>query len=411
MKGFFLIIPFFLLITASNAQNNSLDYYVNQAIQNSPLLRDYQNQKLIAQYDSLLIRAAYKPQVTGSSINSYAPVINGYGYDQAITNGGNFNALIGVNKALLNKKVVRVQFDSLQLQNQFLDNSYRISEQDLKKTVIAQYITAYGSLLQLNFNTELSALLSKEEVILKKATEKNVYRQVDYLAFLVTLKQQNLSLKQLTIQYKNDLATLNYLSGITDTAVIDLQYPDIRSMQLPDLATSPFLKKFEIDSLKLSNRKNLLDMSYKPKFNVFADAGFNSTLAYQAYKNFGTSFGFSVVIPIYDGKQKKLQYSKLAIEESTRLNYRSFFIAQYKQQIAQLNQQLQATEELINDINAELKYAQALIDTNGKLLETGEVKITDYILALNNFLNAQNLLKQNNISRLQLINQINYWNR
>ena len=34
-----------------------------------------------------------------------------------------------------------------------------------------------------------------------------------------------------------------------------------------------------------------------------------------------------------------------------------------------------------------------------------------YILALSGYLNAKNLLTQNNITRLQIINQINYWNR
>ena len=81
------------------------------------------------------------------------------------------------------------------------------------------------------------------------------------------------------------------------------------------------------------------------------------------------------------------------------------------QQIAQLSQQLKATEELIGQINDQVRYSEALIDVNGKLLGTGDAKIADYILALNNYLNAKNLLTQNNITRLQIINQINYWNR
>ena len=58
-----------------------------------------------------------------------------------------------------------------------------------------------------------------------------------------------------------------------------------------------------------------------------------------------------------------------------------------------------------------MKYSQSLIDVNGKLLETGELRIADYILALGSYLNAKNLATQNKIARLQIINQINYWNR
>jgi glutaredoxin 2 len=116
-------------------------------------------------------------------------------------------------------------------------------------------------------------------------------------------------------------------------------------------------------------------------------------------------------MPIYDGKQKQLQYSKIDIAEKIRASYQSFFTSQYQQQVAQLTQQLSATDDLIADINNQLKYTQSLIDVNGKLLEAGEVRITDYIVALNNYINAKNLITQNNINRLQIINQLNYWNR
>ena len=410
IKGWLLV--FGTLITISGfSQNKSLDYFLNQAMSSSPLLKDYQNQIQSGEYDSLLVRAAYKPQVTGTSYAVYPPIINGYGYDAAITNGGTYTALVGVNKILLNKKNVNTQLENLQLQNQSVSNATKISEQDLKRSIAAQYITVYGDGLQLDFNNTLAALLIKEEAILKKLTEKNVYKQVDYLTFLVTLQQQQLLIKQLVIQSKNDCATLNYLSGITDTATVVLDDPNISLYALPDIVNSVFFKHFEIDSLKLMNSKALININYRPKINLFADAGYNSTLAYDAYKNFGMSVGISAVIPIYDGRQRKLQYSKITIAERTRQDYKSFFTDQYYQQVSQLTQQLNATNSLINDMKNQLKYSQSLIDVNEKLLEAGEVRITDYIVALNNYLNAQNLITQNKITRLQIINQLNYWSR
>lgn len=400
----------FLLFDCT-AQNDRLQFYIDNALQNSPLLKDLQNQARLTRYDSMLIRASLQPQVNGSSINTYDPVIKGFGYDAAITNGGNFTALIGVNKLLPNKKNLAAQFENLQLQNLSLTNSSRISEQDLKRTIIAQYITAFGTLQQTNFNQAINQLLSKEEVILKQLTRSNVYKQTDYLAFLVTLKQQELLVKQLGIQYKNDLSTLHYLCGITDTAMSVIPDPDIRVNPLPGTGASVFFKQFELDSLKLVSNKRLVDVVYRPKLNLFADAGFNSSLANNAYKNFGTSVGASLLIPIYDGRQKQIQYSKIGVAENTRKNYRSFFLSQYNRQLAQLMQQLSETEGLIKDIESQLTYTQKLIDVNGKLLEAGEVKITDYILALNNYTNAKNLITQNKITRLQIINQINYWNR
>ena len=246
---------------------------------------------------------------------------------------------------------------------------------------------------------------------MKQLTEKSVYRQIDYLSFLVTLKQEGLTIKQLEIQFQNDYGTLNYLCGIVDTAAATLPEPALQLQPLPDIGYSSFFHRYTIDSLQLRNSRSLIDFSYKPRASIFADAGFSSTLAYTPYKNFGTSFGFAVTLPIYDGHQRKIQYSKLDIAERTRLGYKDFFKHQYDQQIAQLSQQLRTSEELIAQINDQLKYSKALITVNGKLLGTGDAKIADYILALGNYLNARNLLTQNSITRLQLINQINYWNR
>ena len=53
----------------------------------------------------------------------------------------------------------------------------------------------------------------------------------------------------------------------------------------------------------------------------------------------------------------------------------------------------------------------ALLDANHKLLEIGEVHIADYILAIGNYLTAQNMLVANTIEGYQIVNELNYWNR
>jgi outer membrane protein TolC len=392
-------------------QGTGLEFYVGQALQNSPLLKDYQNQVLSGQIDSALIKASYLPQVAGNSTNIYAPSIKGYGYDQAISNGGNFTTVVAVTQTLIGHNHLDAEYETIRLQNQGITNTSKISEQDLKKSVTAQYITAYGDLQQLRFNRDIYALLQREEQVLKDLTEKNVYRQTDYLTFVVTLKQEGLLLQQLDIQYRNDHGTLNYLCGINDTSATLLEDPQIRLQTLPEIDNSVFFRQFGLDSLKLRNNRSLIDFSYRPKASLYADGGWSSSLQYEAYKNFGMSFGFMVTMPIYDGHQRKKQYSKLDIAERTRTGYKDFFTRQYNQQIAQLTQQLKATESLIGQIDDQVKYSQTLIDVNEKLLGTGDAKIADYVIALTNYLNAKNLLTQNNITRMQIINQINYWNR
>ena len=104
-----------------------------------------------------------------------------------------------------------------------------------------------------------------------------------------------------------------------------------------------------------------------------------------------------------------MQHDKNIIAEQTRQGYARFFNQQYRQQVAQLYQQLEQTEQIIAQTSEQIKYSQTLLEANGRLLRTGDARIADYILALNNYLNAQNLVTQLRITRLQIINQLNYW--
>lgn len=393
------------------SQNSTLEYFQQQAIANSPLLKDYQNQVRANYYDSLLIRAANRPQVNFNSTNSYAPVIGGFGYDGAVTNNQNINALVGVNKLLLSRGNLEAQTRVFQLQAQSTNNLSKVTEQDLKRTVAIQYVTVYGEMLQNNFNQEIYALLQREEAILKKMTQSNVYKQRDYLLFLVTLQQQQLTLRQSDIQYRYDFGTLDYLAGIYDTTVVMLRDPTLQAPNIPDLTSSIFFEKYRLDSLSLINNKLVLDYTYKPKINLLADGGYLSSLYNTPFNNFGVSFGVGLSFPIFDGHQKRLQYSKINLSEDTRIQNKRFFTNQYHQQIAQLNKQLVAIDAQITQINDQIRYAQSLIQVDEKLLQTGELTIPEFVISLNSYLAAKNLLTQNTVARLQVLNQLEYWNR
>ena len=411
MKRVYILLFCTALYFNSRAQQNNLDYFVNQAIANSPLLKDFQNQILSFSLDSQIIRAALKLQVNGISNNSYAPIIKGYGYDEVITNGQQVSALAQVSKSFLGGKTINTQIANLQLQSQAIANSVKMSEQDVIKTVTDQYIVTYGEQLQLDFYNEINGLLRKEDSLLKKLTQDNAFKQNEYLGFVVILQQQLLTTAQLETQYKFDYATLNYLAGIVDTTAARLEDPQLNSKTFGDYTKSIFYQQFVLDSLKLANDRMLVDINYRPKINAYGDVGYNSSLLYLPYRNFGASIGLNVTIPIYDGKQRKLQYAKIDIQDRTRVYRKNFFFQQRNQQILQLMQQLNATDRLIDQIDKQIKYTETLIKVNEKLLAAGDIRLTDFILTLSNYFNARNLVTQNHITHLKIVNQLNYWGR
>ena len=252
---FFLLAPAFLF-----SQGRDLSYFIDSSVTNNPRLYEYQNLLLANGIDSQLIVAANRFQITGNGNSYYAPVISGYGYDGAITNGQQLSALVALNKQIYNKRNLSLQFQNLQLQRDSLHVSSAIFTQDIKKAVITQYITTYGDQLQIDFNNEVISLLGNEESILKKLTQKNVYKQADYLSFLITLQQQQLTRSQLLVQYKNDYATLNYIAGIIDTSVATLAPPKLAIIKNLVYDSSAFVLKYRIDSLRLINQRSIIDV-------------------------------------------------------------------------------------------------------------------------------------------------------
>jgi len=409
-----LAVTVFLVLAANCLQAQqpirNLNYFVEEALQRSPLMKDYANQQQTNKIDSMRVKAGYLPQVTASSAGMYAPIVKEYGYDEVITNGQALEALLNVNYNLVSKRNINNQLKMIGLQSDSIKVAARLSVLDLKRTIGDQYIAAFSSQQQAAFNKEVYALLSKEDKVLKKLTQANVYKQVDYLTFLVTFKQQQLQWKQAELQLKNDYSTLNYLTGIVDTTAYPLADPDL---QLPAVVSDQqiFYRKLGLDSAKLMNRRAAIGFRYQPKLGVYANSGFNSSLIFQPYRNFGASAGFTLSVPIYDGHQKKMLYDQLAIEQRTNTAYKDFFQSQHVQQVNLLKQQLNDQNALYTKINEQIKFSKSLIEVDSRLLQTGDIMVADFVIAINNYLSAQNLYRQTVINRLKLLNQLNYWNR
>lgn len=402
---------FFLLVLIgfkSFSQEKDLSYFLEKARTNSPLLADYQNQIKVSTLDSLLNKASYKTQVAANLNANYAPVINGYGYDTALSNGQMVSALVGFNQRILGKNQISSQAESFKLIKDALIINKKVAIKDLDKSIIAQYITAFGTEKQMIFNNKVTTLLKEEEVILKKLTKNSIYKQTDYLIFNATIKQQELTALQLKQQYENDLALLNYLTGESDTALVKLKEPDL-AIKSDTEQGNIFLKQFETDSLKIKNADKLIDNNYKPAVSVLGDAGYNSSFIYQGYKNFGFSVGLGMSIPIYDGNQRNLQHQKNSMALATNESYTRNFKRQYEQQLFLLHQKLTQSTETNKMLQSQLLVAEALIEANKKLLLTGDAQITEYIIALSNLISIQTAIAQNSVNNLQTINEINYW--
>jgi outer membrane protein TolC len=408
VRRFLLIFFFSVLTLIGYTQTHNLEFYLNQGIQNSPLLHDYKNQIGSSVADSLLIGAAKKPLVEGKSQLLYSPFYHNFGYDEVITDGGNYTAVVGVTQNIFNKKEITNKYTAVDLQKQLVNNSSLISSNELNKLITEQYLTAYSGYSDLLFNRTFLELLKKENEIVKQFVQNGVYKQTDYLALLVEKQAQEMLVRQLESQYRKELSSLNELCGIIDSVGYELIEPELKIKGSADISKSPAYLHYKIDSIRIENEKTTVDIRYKPKVNWVADAGFLTSNPWNFYRHFGYSAGVSLNVPIYDGKQREIEKQKLEFDQNSRLTYENTYRKQYFQQIQQLTIELKSLNDMSAGIEDQLNTSDQLVKALKDQLEAGIIQMTEYINAIKNYKTINRNINLINVQKLQVINEMNF---
>ena len=393
-------------LTAQNAKSG--EDYIKAALLNSPLLYDYENRRLSLKFDSALLMADYGLKVDAFADLMAAPVIHGWGYDEVLSNGQFATTGLRVSRDIIGRNNLKSRLDSYKLSENQLNSQKQLSEQMMRLTVTDQYINTYISQEQLSIYQEIINVLKKEEKILYKLTQSAVFSQTEYLTFLVSLQQNELSLQQAKADFQNNMSVLNGISGLMDTTTYSLSPPLMDEKMAVPFNESIYAQLNQSDSLKLENEAIIIKNEYKPKLSVYADAGYSSSFIKSPYKNFGTSVGLNLSIPLYDGNKQKMLLQQNSITQDTRSRYYAFNQQQYAQKIYQLNQQIQQTRQMLNTCDEQLKYSDTLIKANLKQLPTGDIRVTDFIVSENNFLNLKLTRIQYEGKLYSYFNQLKY---
>ena len=85
------------------------------------------------------------------------PTYNGYGYDKAITNGGNYMALVGVPQNIFNSEILAPQNSEMNINNKY-ENTTRITEYELKKNITDSYYQHFRIIMKSMLNKDILAI-------------------------------------------------------------------------------------------------------------------------------------------------------------------------------------------------------------------------------------------------------------
>ncbi|MDQ1769326.1 hypothetical protein GQR60_00655 [Labilibaculum sp. A4] len=409
-----------------NAQTRDLNYYLEQAKKNSPLIHKNKNENLILDLDLKQVRAILRqPEISIESNVLLAPIIshnnNSYnlelisngadhytGYDLALTDGGQYQAGISLKQPINTRFKVKSYTKKTEIDKRINENNIDLNIHELELLIGSQYLLCLKTKQQAQNSLSLENQIADQVSVMRKLIENGVYKLSNLM--LLQIEQSNFEAERKIFrsEYTSNLYDLNLLCGIKDTANVEIQ--DFRFvMESKNKGDNKFLRSFMLDSLNVLSEQQIYNLKYKPQLSFYANAGLNAV--YQpSFDRLGFSAGLSLSWTIFDGHQSRLQGRKAEVNLNTIEFEKNNVINHADIRKCKIMAQIQSLEERVNMISQQLEKYDILVETYNRELSLGEVSIMDLKNLLRDLAVKKNELLTFSMERQALINRYNYWN-
>lgn len=407
-----ITILLFTILTCSTSlfsQTRSLDYYVSNAIKNSPRINDQRGAIDSARLDIQLSKAKLtRPLITGTADYLYAPTYGKYGFDTNITDGGHYAALLNLEYPLLHFRKLAVQKHAGQAAERKSRYNIQLLGHEIRTSVTDQYISAYQNLAHVQYLEDIIKLLHKQKQVLQPLVQNGLIHVTELQQ--IDIKIQDLLIQKSTAEdeYRASLSQLNAMSGVNDSLTARIEPPQI-SRDTTRIDQSLFLRQFRLDSLQLALEKKVQDMKYRPDLSLMTSAGLDATQPSGLKHNYGYTVGLHFSALLYDGNQKDIQRQKITVAQRSIAGHRSHLENQRATRLQSLRAQLDHVKSQLASLSQQKKRYQNLLDTYNAELSSGDVSVIDYLSVVRDFLDFRDQQQQLQTTQYQLMNQYNYW--
>jgi outer membrane protein TolC len=426
MKPYFIAL--FLLHTYSclYAQQRDLNYYIEQAQKNSPLINKNVNENQIVKLDLKQVSSILlKPEINLVSGVMFAPIISHdnnsnrfelvsdgatdyTGHDLALTDGGQYQALVSLRQPLLGVSKYKYYASKADISGKINDNNIALTIHELEQVVGYQYILCLKSVKQTENRLTLLKMLEDQSKTMKKLVENAIYKQTDLMILEIEVQNFRAEYKMSEAEYMTNLLDLNLICGIGDTSKVNLQNINFE-IKSQNPGVSNFLTSYKLDSLIIISDQTIYELKYKPQLDLFADAGLNA--AYIPYPDrLGFSTGLSFTWNIFDGRQRNIQKEKSAINLQTLEFEKKNFMTQNDIGKKKILNQIKDVDQRINIIEKQSVQYRSLYDAYSKELSQGEVSVMDFKNLVKDIAARNQEILQLRMEKQLLINSFNYLN-
>ncbi len=421
-----LVWLLFLISSQLHAQQRNLDFYIEKAKMNSPLIHKSEYEKKMIQLDLEQINRIYsKPEVTAEAGVLFAPIIshddnksqfqlvtkdaNDYtGYDLAVTDGGQYQGIVSLRQGLLNKSKKDIYAEKADIDTRINDNNIELTVHELENVVKHQYIICLKSEKQAAGSLEIIGLLDDQLQTMKRLVENAIYKQSDLMLLEITRRNYEQEYETYLAEYKSNIYDLNLICGITENN--EVQLGEITFQQNPLILTpSRFLTSYYLDSLSVATNLKISEIKYKPELFFFANGGMNAVYL-PSFNRLGFSTGLTFGLTLYDGNQRDIERHKSVIQYEN--------IAFEKQKSAEQNtiqknfvlDKLNSLDKRILLTNKQIEQYDKLMDLYKIQLANGEFSVMEYKYLVTEISSKKQEAVLLDMEKQIVINAWNYWN-
>lgn len=409
-----------------DAQARNIDFYLEQAKNNSPLIHKSINENKMLLLDIKQIRSVLsKPEINLGAFVLFAPIISHNnnsskfewisegalkynGYDLASTDGGQYQAMVSIKQPLLTKNVFRSYSNQANIAQEINHNNIELTSHELEQIVNYQYLLCLKAKMQIQNSQLILNQIDEQLTMLQKLVANAIYKQTDLMLLKISRGTYLAENQKSKAEYRTSVYDLNLICGINDTALVDIQ--DHQFELKPDtIVQSKFLVSYKLDSLSVLAEQSVFEQKYKPQLFLFATAGLNAVYL-PTIDRLGYSTGITFSWTIFDGHQRKNQQQKTAISINTVEFEKQNFITQNDIKKRKILDQIQSSKINENTVSEQVKQYELLIEAYNKELAMGELSVMDLKNVLNDLAAKKQELLLMKMERQVLINSYNYWN-
>ena len=217
-----------LITYSQGVPNKTLEYYIEYAKENSPLINDYKNQYKVSEYEVQRLKAFYtqsKLEVNGNLL--FVPIVskdNGntrfqltpqnavdyYGYDQGVSSG-NLQAGLTWTQPLFASSSYKAAHQQALVTQDINLNNIQLQGHELQRLVTDQYILCLLDKQKIAFADSILIILNEQENVIQKLAQSAIMKQSDYNLIKIEKAGYKESKRNYEQSYETHLLDLNFM--------------------------------------------------------------------------------------------------------------------------------------------------------------------------------------------------------